>query len=109
MVLLFCIFLVAFSATRNKTQNDSIEQAILTLNEEYYYTYLDPIYDFTVSFPEKYSFFIHGNERFLDTDYDSPDRSVYIYLDTEHICDSGNYIRVTGQLGRAHHVIESGE
>mgnify|MGYP001014775431 FL=1 len=114
LVLLLCIFFTCCSCSMNVTQNDNDpresqeeDEFILTLNEENMYTFRDPRFHFSVSFPEKYSFFLYGYDSSYGSGNESPDSSVYIFLDFSHIFDFVNYIDVTGQHGHAVHAWDS--
>jgi len=114
LVLLLCIFFTCCSCSMNVTQNDNDpresqeeDEFILTLNEENMYTFRDPRFHFSVSFPEKYSFFLYGYDSSYGSGNESPDSSVYIFLDFSHILDFVNYIDVTGQHGHAVHAWDS--
>lgn len=117
LMLLLCIFFTCYSCSINITQNDKNDlrefqeenEIMLTLSKENLYTFRDPIYHFSMSFPGKFSFFLYGYDRSYDSGYESPDRTVYIFLDSHHMFDFVNYIEVTGQFGRAARSRESFE
>jgi hypothetical protein len=78
-------------------------EVMLTLDEENLYTFRDPFYKFSMSFPGKFSFLLDGYDRYSKRENDSPDRSFRIFLDTNNPFDFVNYICVTGQVGPATH------
>lgn len=101
--LCFILFLTGCVATEDKANNPV---CVLELDQENsIYTYRNYEFDFSVQFPEKYTFLMDGIDRYGDYEGEGVDYYAYIFcdrLDNNSLYNSEvriNYICVIGQYG----------